>query len=77
MGVVQNIDYDQFPSQGDLIGRHARVCFHYDTSRLIDGVIVRDDREAPWITILRLEDGRHVLASECQYSPHYLKAGAP
>jgi hypothetical protein len=69
MGVVQNITHDQFPEQGDMVGRHAKVCFRYDLHHQFDAVIVRDEREAPWVTILRLEDGRHVLASECQYSP--------
>jgi hypothetical protein len=73
MGVVDNIAADQFPQQGDLVGRQAQVCFRYDTRRTFDAVIVRDDREAPWITILRLADGRHILASECQYAPDYPK----
>jgi hypothetical protein len=41
------------------------------------GTIVRDDNEPPWRTIIRLDDGRVVLASECQYSPFPpLDAGA-
>jgi hypothetical protein len=43
------------------------VCFQYDTSRTCNGTIVRDDLEDPWQMIIRLDDGRHVLATECQY----------
>lgn len=68
MGVVQNIRIDKFPAQGSLLGKKVSVCFHYDTSQLIDGVFVRDDMESPFLEIIRLSDGRHVLATECQYS---------
>jgi len=69
MGVVENVDYDKFPRQGVFAGRRARVCFRYDTSRAIMGTIVRDDNEEPFRTIIRLDDGRFVLATECMYSP--------
>lgn len=74
MGCVENITLDQFPKQRDWVGRRVTVCFHYDTSKTIGGEIVRDDMESPngddssGITIIRLDDGRHVLATECQYS---------
>ncbi len=69
MGAVKNITFDKFPKQGTYAGRETEVCFHYDTSRRLKGVIVRDDVEEPFLTIIKLEDGRHVLATECQYSP--------
>lgn len=31
------------------------------------GVIVRDDDEPPYVTIIKLESGRYVLATECRY----------
>lgn len=68
MGAHKNIDYDKFPEQGRKLNKKAKVCFYYDTQRLLDGVIVRDDIEEPFLTIIKLEDGRHVLATECQYS---------
>jgi len=66
MGVVANIDYDKFPKQR-WKGERCKVFFNYDTSESIGGVIVRDDIEAPHITIIQLDDGRFVLATECQY----------
>lgn len=69
MGAKQNIDYESFPNQGTFLGRRCRVCFKYDTSHVLLGTIVRDDNEQPGIGIIRLDDGRHVLFSECQYSP--------
>lgn len=69
MGNHANIAVDKFPRQGlDLHGR-VEVCFHYDTSRPIGGTVVRDDAEDPAMMIIRLDDGRYVLDTECQYSP--------
>lgn len=58
-----------FPKQGDHLGKRTDVCFHYGAGGETTGVVVRDDMEDPWLTIIRLDDGRHVLATECQYSP--------
>lgn len=69
MGAVKNIKMDTFPKQGQYLNRKVEVCFHYDTSKTIGGEIVRDDSEEPFLTIIKLDDGRHVLATECQYSP--------
>lgn len=52
-----------YPKQGSFWGR-SLVCFDYDTSQAVLGLIVRDD--APGILIIRLVDGRHVLSTECQ-----------
>lgn len=68
MGVVQTIDYESFPKQGVWVGKRTKVCFKYDSSREIGGVFVRADREEPWVSIIRLDDGRHVLATECMHS---------
>lgn len=67
MGVVQAIDYESFPRQGSCLGRRVRVCFKYDTTHEIGGVVVRDDAEDPCVGIIRLDDGRFVLTTECQY----------
>jgi hypothetical protein len=69
MGNVANISAEHFPRQYEHVGKRTQVCFHYDTTRVLDGTVVRDDAEEPWITIIRLDDGRHVLASECQWRP--------
>jgi len=69
MGVVANIGVDKFPTQGAFLGTRCKVCFDYDTSKWVGGTIVRDDRSPPHRTIIKLDDGRYVLASECQYAP--------
>lgn len=68
MGVAENITASRFPRQGPYLGAHVKVCFHYDTSVLIGGSIVRDDAEAPWQTIIRTTTGLYLRATECQYS---------
>jgi len=68
MGCVKTIGFNTFPMQGIDIGRKVKVYFSYDTSHTIQGEIVRDDAEHPFLTIIKLSDGRYVLATECQYS---------
>lgn len=67
MGVHKNIGYDKFPSQGELYNKRVRVCFHYDSSRVIEGTCIRDDIDEPFMTIFRLDNDKVVLATECQY----------
>lgn len=69
MGVVATVGYDRMPKQGPHLGHRARVCFNYDVANCLMGTVVRDDYEKPWVTVISLDDGRVVLASECQYSP--------
>lgn len=69
MGSNNTISHDTFPRQSEYVGKPTGVTFNYDLSRRLRGVIVRDDREAPWETIIQLADGRYVRAVECQYSP--------
>ena len=68
MGVHQNINLTKFPKQGTHLGKKVSVCFNYDSTNTIDGICVRDDLEEPGKTIIKLADGRYVLATECQYS---------
>lgn len=68
MGVKNNISIDSFPKQGKHLGAEVEVCFHYDTANTIKGMIVRDDTEEPFVTLIHLEDDRVVLGTECQYS---------
>lgn len=69
MGAHKNISYKRFPKQGDWLGLETKVCFHYNTDRYVKGTIIREDMEEPYITIILLEDGRVILAKECQYQP--------
>ena len=68
MGAHKNITHDKFPAQGKLLNERVRVCFHYVTSNVIEGICIRDDAEEPRMTIFQLDNGRTVLATECQYS---------
>ena len=67
MGSSPHIDALKFPEQGSLFGRKVNVCFHRYTQRQIGGVVVRDDITEPFVGIIRLDDGRHVLMTECQF----------
>lgn len=67
MGCVKNIDFYKFPKQSEFVNRRCKVTFMYDTSRYISGTIIRDDREEPFETLIRLDDGRTIRATECQY----------
>lgn len=74
MGCVDTISYFNFPKQADSsykypeLGKRVEVCYHYDTKHKHYGTIVRSDREEPWETIIALDNGRYVLATECQFS---------
>jgi len=68
MGCHENIGFDKFPKQSDWLQKRVEVLFFYDTSQTIKGTIVRDDREEPFQTIIKLNDGRYVHGTECQYS---------
>lgn len=68
MGVVASIGFDKFPKQGDWLGKRTEVCFGYDTTKTVGGTFVREDCEAPGLAIIRLDDGRFVLTTECQHT---------
>jgi len=67
MAAQKNVGYDTFPKQGTFLNQTVAVVFHYDTTRTLFGVVVRDDCEEPGLMIIKLDDGRHVMATECQY----------
>lgn len=66
MGCVSSTTHDKFPKQGTYAGKRVSVLFHYKDPKL-GGVMVRDDIEAPFVAIIKLDDGRHILTTECQY----------
>lgn len=74
MGCVRTISYDKFPEQNDIyheypeLGKRVKIYYHYDTSKYHYGTIVRSDAEAPYHTIIKTDNGRYMLGSECQYS---------
>jgi hypothetical protein len=68
MGCHPNITATKFPKQSK-VGEPCKVLFHYGAGGEARGVIVRDDVGEPWIGIIKLDDGRHILFTECQYQP--------
>jgi hypothetical protein len=68
MGIVTNVGAEQFPRQGQFLGKRISVCFNYDTTRQFGAVCVRDDMEEPGRVIFKLDDGRYVLSTECQFT---------
>ena len=74
MGVVANIDYEHYPKQADasykypMVGKRARVCYKYDSSKTHKGTVVRYDIESPCEIIIKLDNGRYLRGVECQFS---------
>lgn len=68
MGCVKNIKYNIFPEQSNYVGQRVEVCYHYDTSKTNTGIIVRDDNEEPFKTIIALDNGKYLRGCECQYT---------
>lgn len=68
MGVRNNITMSKFPLQGSWLGKKCKVCFHYDTGSQIGATVVREDTEEPGVMILKLDDGRYVLTTECMHT---------
>lgn len=68
MGCIDTITAYKFPKQSEYVNRRCKVCFHYNTTKWIMGTVIRDDREEPYETLIKLDDGRVMRAVECQYS---------
>lgn len=71
MGVVANVGFSRFPRQGKYLGARVDVVFSHDAAltQTLSGRIIRDDVEAPYETLIRLDDGRFIRGAECQYAP--------
>lgn len=64
-----SVGFDTFPRQFQQnVGQRVRVRFRYDYARTIEGRVVRDDAEAPWVTAILLDDNRLVMSTECMYN---------
>jgi hypothetical protein len=70
MRLEKNIEPNKSPEQGAWIGKEVEVYFN-DASKTLNGKIVREDIGKPYKTIIELEDGKYVLATECKYSIKY------
>lgn len=71
MGCISTIDYDNFPKQQSFIGKRVEVCYNFDTTKVHYGTIVRCDKESPFKTIIKLDNGNYILDVECQYCFSY------
>lgn len=67
MGYVETIDYDNYPEQSKNIGRRVVVCYKYDTTKMHEGEIIRDDVGEPGETLIKLDNGRYLRAAECMF----------
>ena len=56
------------PKQGTWLGRVVDVCWDYDTSNTMRGLIVREDEDSPGLMIIKLNNGDYITSKECQYS---------
>lgn len=68
MGTHENININKYPKQSGKLNAKVKLYFHHDTSKSLNGEVVRDDTEAPFLTIIKSEAGKLYLATECQYS---------
>lgn len=65
---MSSVGVDTFPDQDpDWINQRVRVCFDFDASKTVTGTVVRCDSEAPGRMIIKLDNGRYVLSTECNY----------
>lgn len=67
MGCVKNIYKDHFPAQGSNLRKIVKVIYHYNTKESDYGIIVRDDIEMPFETLIQLENGNIIRGTECQW----------
>jgi hypothetical protein len=51
--------------QGVYLGKTVTVKLTTETT---SGKVIRNDIDEPYITLIQLDDGRVIMASECQYS---------
>ena len=81
-------DYFPRQSAGKVTGRRVKVIFHPTAAppsrpgpgyhhnlpfdHVFDGTIVREDREPPYLTIIRLDNGQHVLDTECVWFTEHM-----
>lgn len=67
MGANQYVSHDKFPSQAAYLGKRVLVLFNFHDEHTVKGTVVRDDKTEPWMMLIRLDDGRYINSTECQY----------
>lgn len=58
-----------YPPQRPTVGCRVKVVFHFDERQIFPGVIVRDDKEEPYVMLVQIGEGQFVLGTECQWRP--------
>ena len=71
MRSVAGISFTEYPKQSDNVNRRVIVCYNFDPSKSHEGTIIRDDMTEPGKMIIKLDNGRVLLSTECMY--HYAK----
>jgi hypothetical protein len=70
MGCVDHITAEKYPRQGALPEcARSGVLSTLTRARAFLGVVIRDDAEAPGRMMIKLDNGRVLLATECQWQP--------
>jgi hypothetical protein len=69
MGSSPHIDAEKYPEQSYTVGHRVTVFFG-DLMNAVQfsGTVLRDDKAEPNQTVIRLDDGRIVLGTECNFS---------
>ena len=64
--LYENVTSSRFPEQCEgRLNRKVFAMFHDNLMARVEGRLVRCDTEMPFVTIIRLNDGRHILDTEC------------
>ena len=67
MGATHLIDAERYPDQGQDVNERVSVWYHSTSHIRHTGTRIRHDIAAPYRTILALDNGRILDATECHY----------
>lgn len=65
---MRDVGIYKVPNQSKDVGKQTKVIFNYDSTQKHEGVIIRDDIEEPFLTLIKLDAGPFIISTECQYS---------
>ena len=67
MSRVPNVSFDEYPVQANISTRRVVVYYDNDKTKCHYGTIVRADRQAPYETLIALDNGHFVRSAECRF----------
>lgn len=67
MARVPNVSFDEYPAQANIVSRRVVVYYDKDKTKFHYGTIVRADRQAPYETLIALDNGHYVRSAECRF----------